>query len=44
MVKTFTELSDRLIPSQRWRKINGYVEDHIYGGKWNEYKSDSDNK
>ena len=25
MVKTFTELSDRLIPSQRWRKINGYI-------------------
>ena len=27
MVKTFTELSDRLIPSQRWRKINGYGKD-----------------
>ena len=25
-------------------RMLAYVEDHIYGGKWNEYKSDSDNK
>ena len=25
-------------------RMLAYVEDHIYGGKWNEYKSDSDNR
>lgn len=25
-------------------RMLAYVEDHIYGGKWNEYKSDADNK
>ena len=25
-------------------RMLAYVEEHIYGGKWNEYKSDSDNK
>ena len=25
-------------------RMLAYVEDHIYGGKWNEYKSNSDNR
>ena len=25
-------------------RMMAYVEDHIFGGKWNEYKSNSDNQ